>query len=76
MEGNDYVYRNPNAAVEDRIKDVLSRLSLNEKVGQMTQVERGVATPSALKDLAIGTYFPAFPSLTNFNFQINPGFNI
>ncbi|CAK9326972.1 unnamed protein product [Citrullus colocynthis] len=55
MAGNDYVYRNPNAAVEDRIKDLLSRLSLNEKVGQMTQVERGVATPSALEDLAIGS---------------------
>lgn len=55
VEGMDCVYRDPRAPVEARIKDVLSRMTLQEKVGQMTQIERGVATPDAIKDLSIGT---------------------
>ena len=54
MEPTNYIYRNPNASVEDRIKDLLSRMTLAEKIGQMTQIERTVATPSALRDFAIG----------------------
>ncbi|KAF5470463.1 hypothetical protein F2P56_010977 [Juglans regia] len=51
----DYcVYRDPNAAVEARIKDLLSRMTLEEKVGQMTMIERRVATHDAIKDLSIG----------------------
>ncbi|KAE8653276.1 hypothetical protein Csa_023195 [Cucumis sativus] len=49
------MYRNPGAAIEDRIKDLLSRMSLREKIGQMTQIERSVVTPSALTDLAVGS---------------------
>ncbi|KAL0533596.1 hypothetical protein IC582_027635 [Cucumis melo] len=56
MEGkSDCPYRNAGAAIEDRIKDLLSRMSLREKIGQMTQIERSVVTPSALTDLAIGS---------------------
>lgn len=54
------IYRNPNAHVEDRIKDLLSRMTLKEKIGQMTQIERGVATPSVLKDLSIGNLLSRF----------------
>ncbi|GLT48837.1 hypothetical protein SLA2020_224330 [Shorea laevis] len=49
------VYKNPNAPIEDRIKDLLSRMTLKEKIGQMTQIERSVATPSVLRDLSIGS---------------------
>lgn len=52
-------YRNPNAAIEDRVKDLLSRMTLREKLAQMTQIERTVASPSALKDLGIGSVLNA-----------------
>ncbi|KAI9117820.1 hypothetical protein K1719_011235 [Acacia pycnantha] len=51
------VYKNPNAPTEARVKDLLSRMSLKEKIGQMTQIERSVATPSAIKDFGIGSVF-------------------
>ncbi|KAK3442051.1 hypothetical protein EUGRSUZ_B02287 [Eucalyptus grandis] len=49
------VYKDPNAAIEDRVNDLLSRMTLQEKVGQMTQIERRVATPSVLSGLSIGS---------------------
>ncbi|CAA2980226.1 beta-glucosidase 3B-like [Olea europaea subsp. europaea] len=49
------IYKDPNAPVETRIKDLLSRMTLQEKIGQMTQIERSVATPSAIKDRCIGS---------------------
>ncbi|KAB1210640.1 Beta-glucosidase BoGH3B [Morella rubra] len=55
MEGVDRVYRDPKAPVEARIKDLLSRMTLEEKVGQMTQIELQVATPDAINDLSIGS---------------------
>ena len=51
----DCIYKNPNAHIEDRVKDLLSRMNLPEKIGQMIQIERSVASPSVLKDLSIGT---------------------
>lgn len=50
----DCIYKDPNAPVEARVKDLLSRMTLQEKLGQMTQLERSVATPSTLRDLSIG----------------------
>lgn len=35
------VYLDPNAPVEERVDDLLSRMNLDEKIGQMTQVDRG-----------------------------------
>ena len=32
-----YPYQNPNLSVEDRVADLLSRMTLREKVGQLTQ---------------------------------------
>ncbi|KAK4278604.1 hypothetical protein QN277_016432 [Acacia crassicarpa] len=51
----DCVYKNPNEPIEARVKDLLSRMSLKEKIGQMTQIERRVATPSAITDFSIGS---------------------
>ncbi|XVF05374.1 hypothetical protein REPUB_Repub05bG0166500 [Reevesia pubescens] len=55
----DCIYKNPNATIEDRVKDLLSRMTLQEKIGQMTQIERRVATPSVLKGLSIGSILSA-----------------
>ncbi|XP_073037605.1 uncharacterized protein [Primulina eburnea] len=49
------IYKDPNAPVEVRVKDLLSRMTLPEKLGQMTQIERSVASPYAIKDLSIGS---------------------
>lgn len=51
----DCIYKNPSAPIEVRVKDLLSRMTLQEKLGQMTQIERSVATPSALRYLSIGS---------------------
>lgn len=51
----DCVYKNPNEPIEARVRDLLSRMTLKEKIAQMTQIERSVATPSALRDLSIGS---------------------
>lgn len=55
MEPKNCIYRDPSAPIEARIKDLLSKMTLMEKIGQMTQIERTVATPSTLKNFAIGS---------------------
>ncbi|KAL4299916.1 hypothetical protein AHAS_Ahas17G0148700 [Arachis hypogaea] len=59
MDEYDRLYKNPNEPIEARLKDLLSRMTLKEKIAQMTQIERRVATSSALKDLNIGSVFSA-----------------
>ncbi|KAG2669997.1 hypothetical protein I3843_14G062700 [Carya illinoinensis] len=55
VEVVDYCfYTDPNATVEARIKDLLSRMTLKEKVGQMAMIERRVGTYDAIKGLSIG----------------------
>ncbi|XP_012841012.1 PREDICTED: uncharacterized protein LOC105961325, partial [Erythranthe guttata] len=49
------IYKDPNAAIDARLKDLISQMSLAEKIGQMTQIERSVATPSAIKNLSVGS---------------------
>ncbi|KAG9157164.1 hypothetical protein Leryth_004842 [Lithospermum erythrorhizon] len=53
MEG--CIYKDQNAPIEDRLKDLLSRMTLEEKLGQITQIERSVASPSVIKNLSIGS---------------------
>ncbi|KAM3692125.1 hypothetical protein ACB098_08G063300 [Castanea mollissima] len=55
QEDMNFIYRDPNQPVEARVRDLLSRMTLKEKAGQMTQIERRVATPDAIKDLSIGS---------------------
>lgn len=52
----DCLYMNPQESIEARVKHLLSLMTLNEKIGQMTQIERSVATPSAIKHFSIGIY--------------------
>ncbi|XP_058755712.1 uncharacterized protein LOC131628922 [Vicia villosa] len=48
-------YKDPKVPLGRRIKDLLSRMTLEEKIGQMTQLERSVATPEAMKKYFIGS---------------------
>lgn len=59
MEATNCIYRNPNEAIEARVRDLLSRMTLDQKIAQMTQIERRVATPVALTDYAIGSILSA-----------------
>lgn len=58
----DCIYKNPNEAVEDRIQDLLQRMTIEEKIGQMTQIHRGVSSATVIKDLFIGDF--QYPSIT------------
>ncbi|KAF8094152.1 hypothetical protein N665_0369s0035 [Sinapis alba] len=54
-EDSSCVYKNPDAPVEARVQDLLSRMTLQEKIGQMTQIERSVASHDVLTDNFIGS---------------------
>ncbi|OMO94445.1 hypothetical protein COLO4_16331 [Corchorus olitorius] len=54
--GAEYVkYKDPNQPVAARIKDLMSRMTLAEKIGQMVQIDRTVATEQIMRDYSIGS---------------------
>ncbi|KAK2975356.1 hypothetical protein RJ640_009710 [Escallonia rubra] len=42
-------YKDPKQPLNARIKDLMNRMTIEEKVGQMTQIERKLASPDAMK---------------------------
>lgn len=54
VEGEYMKYKDPKQPVGSRIKDLMKRMTLEEKIGQMTQIERKVATPDVVKQNFIG----------------------
>jgi beta-glucosidase len=50
-------YLNPRLPVAQRVSDLLGRMTLEEKIGQMTQAERGAidSDPSQITGLALGS---------------------
>jgi beta-glucosidase len=52
-------YKDPAQPVDARVEDLLSRMTLQEKAAQMAQIERRVATPTALRNLSIGSVLSA-----------------
>ncbi|XP_044460769.1 beta-glucosidase BoGH3B-like [Mangifera indica] len=52
----EYVkYKDPKQPVAARVKDLLSRMTLEEKIGQMVQIDWTVATAQIMKDYSIGS---------------------
>ncbi len=49
------VYRDPSQSVEARVKDLIERMTVAEKIGQMTQVEKGSLTPGDVTSFFIGS---------------------
>ena len=45
------IYLNPDSSVDARVEDLLSRMTLEEKTGQMTQAERGSIVSSDFNDV-------------------------
>lgn len=52
----EYVkYKDPKQPIAVRVSDLLGRMTLDEKIGQMVQIDRSVATPEVMKDFYIGS---------------------
>lgn len=49
-------YKDPKQPVNTRIKDLIGRMTLAEKIGQTTQIERSVASADVMKNYFIGTF--------------------
>lgn len=47
-------YQNADLPVEERVADLLQRMTLEEKLGQMTLIEKGSIAPNAVTAYAIG----------------------
>lgn len=48
------LYTQPDADVDARVDDLLSRMTLAEKIGQMTLIEKNSISPDEVRELAIG----------------------
>ncbi|CAH9100154.1 unnamed protein product [Cuscuta epithymum] len=48
-------YKDPKLPVGIRIRDLMKRMSIAEKIGQMTQIERHVASPAVIRKYFIGS---------------------
>ncbi|KAL6575175.1 hypothetical protein OROMI_012460 [Orobanche minor] len=49
------IYKDPTRPVSDRVTNLLSIMTLEEKIGQMTQIERSVASSKVMKKYYIGS---------------------
>lgn len=49
------LYLDPSTPVEQRVEDLLARMTLAEKIGQMTQVERASIPPAGVAQYFIGS---------------------
>lgn len=53
--GGGYMkYKDPREPLNTRINDLLSRMTVEEKVGQMTQIDRSVASAEVMNKYYIG----------------------
>ncbi|XP_074282241.1 uncharacterized protein LOC141606812 [Silene latifolia] len=48
-------YKDPRQALNTRISDLMGRMTLEEKIGQMTQIERSVASTKVMNKYFIGS---------------------
>lgn len=49
------IYQDASASIATRVGDLLNRMTLEEKIGQMTQVEKNSLTPDDVRDHLIGS---------------------
>ncbi|CAN1124863.1 Beta-glucosidase BoGH3B [Linum perenne] len=54
-DSTNYKYKDPKQPLGVRIKDLMSRMTLEEKIGQMVQIDRQVASAHVMKNYFIGS---------------------
>lgn len=59
------MYYDPTKSVEERTADLLSRMTLEEKIGQMVQAERAAVTPEEVQKYALGSVLSGGGSFPN-----------
>ena len=64
-------YLNPRASVSDRVSDLLGRMSLAQKVGQMLQSERATTKPEDVKTYQLGSVLSGGGSLPTPNTAVS-----
>lgn len=53
--GESYLlYKDPKQPINRRIGDLMRRMTLEEKIGQMTQIDRAVSSADVMKNYHIG----------------------
>jgi hypothetical protein len=50
-------YKDPKQPLNTRIKDLIDRMTLEEKIGQMVQIERNVASAKVMNKFFIGKIY-------------------
>ncbi|KAL8501002.1 hypothetical protein ACS0TY_020547 [Phlomoides rotata] len=55
VEAEYFKYKDPKQPLEVRIRDLMRRMTLEEKIGQMTQIEREVSSPDVVNKYFIGS---------------------
>lgn len=49
-------YKDPKQSIDSRVDDLVSRMTLEEKIGQMLQIERKYASADLVKKYFIGNH--------------------
>ncbi|KAL1813383.1 hypothetical protein ACET3Z_023448 [Daucus carota] len=66
MAQSEYIkYKDPSQPIEIRIKDLMKKMTLEEKIGQMTQIERTMASVEVIKNYFIGSVLSDGGSVPN-----------
>ncbi|XP_015073906.1 uncharacterized protein LOC107018059 isoform X1 [Solanum pennellii] len=56
VNAEEYItYKDPNKPLNRRIKDLMKRMTLEEKIGQMIQIDRTAATPEVMNKYYLGS---------------------
>lgn len=63
-------YKNPAASVADRVKDLLSRMSLEQKVGQMMQLDAREGAKALIEERYVGSILHASPETIEEAYQV------
>ncbi|KAL8257142.1 hypothetical protein R6Q59_029183 [Mikania micrantha] len=65
VAADDMLYKDRNQPVAARVKDLLGRMTMEEKIGQMVQIERISATPDIMRHYFIGSLLSGGGSVPN-----------
>lgn len=49
-------YKDPKQPINVRIKDLMNRMTLEEKIGQMVQIDRSVASSEVMRNYSLGMF--------------------